>query len=511
MKASTAILVAALAVVLLLIIYAVAKDPTWARKSYWLANFIETPWKVYRRSNGTFDDAAQLALQRASGRQNPTPRDHLLSATVITRNILGQEHRPERTAEGAPTQASVERARLRRSMFDQAREHYMAALEGLRPPRRAGRQAAAPPAALLNQDTETILTAAIEFAFGGVAGLLANDPVLAAMLEEDWDFPANVTVLQGGPGGVYLVDQPLAAQASQLRDELMNARREAAREAAKEQGGARGVAVDTYVTLATQNTDDPQNVHDPGVLACLKAVVGRLRADQAGQDLPTADAVIAAIRQNGEELSEGRPARVADAIAVAERTKAGERVVAMDVTDEECLRRVWLRAEDPRNGAVRGQMRQALFDALVDAWEEGIAGRKIVCVNGRTSRILCALVLLDWDKRNWEVKKLEQFKNDVYDRARAVITAEAERAAAAPDPERRKAGRLYLAKSLADLEAVGEVPEAASERLADEMRDAIGRMVDGYVAEIETDLGAKGAIPPYMVADLKREAQAAVG
>src|SRR5205807_946238 len=160
---------------------------------------------------------------------------------------------------------------------------------------------------------------------------------------------ADFAVVQGGPAGWYVIDQPLVAAAGQRREDMLRDRQRVAKEAAQEQGGARGAAVDTYLSLAAQHTDDPQNAHDSGVLACLRGV--------------------------------------------------------------------WARADDPRNAATRGQMRQALFDSLVDAWEEGIAGRKITCVNGRTTRILSALVLLDADERNWQVKKLEQFKNDIFEEA----------------------------------------------------------------------------------------------
>jgi hypothetical protein len=503
MKAQTAILIALVLVVVALIIYAVAKDPAWAHKSYWLANFVESPWQVYRRSDGTFDEAAQMALRRAAGRTNPTPADHLLAATVITRNVLGQVNRLETEAGGGPTAASQERARLRRRMYDQARAHYMAALEGLRRPAAAAGPAEANPG--------HIIDAAVEFAFGGVADLLLNDPLLATAIGEDWDF-ADLTYIQIGPGGPLFVDLPLAAAAGQRREEALHARQRAAKEAAQEQGGARGAAVDTYLDLATQHTADPQNTHDPSVLACLRAIVARLRAEQGDiAELPTIAEVVADLEQNGGQYSEGRPNRVADAVAVAGRAAAGEWVVALDATDEECLRRVWARADDPRNAAVRAQLRQALFDSLVDAWEEGIAGRKIVCVNGRTSRILGSLVLLDCDKRNWEVKKLEQFKNDVFERAAAVIAAAAARAAESGDPALEKAGRSYLATTAAETRAIGEVPADAAARLAESMRAEIGQMVDDFVAALESDLGAAGAIPGYMVASVKAEAQAAVG
>jgi len=510
MKATTVLLVAILVVLLVLAVYAVAKDPSWARKSYWLANFIESPWKVYRRSDGTFDDAAQIALQRVTSRGNLTPSEHLLSARIITRNILGQEHRPERTATGELTPAAVERARLRRGMFDQARGHYAAALADLaRGPAQRGGAARERDREAWDHEAEQVLTAALEYAFGGVAGLLANDGALAAIAVGNWDYPVEVIPRRGG--APLMVDRPLAMQAGHLQKELVEARRAAAREVAEAQGGARGAGVGAYVALATQHTDDPQNVHDTGVLASQRPIVSRLRADQGALgNLPTLDEIAAAIKQNGQVYSEGRPEKVADALAVVERAKKGERVISLDVSDEEALRRAWARADDPRNASVRGAMRQAIFDGLVDSWEEGVAGRKIMCVNGRTSRHLGALVLLDWDERNWEVKKLEQFKNDIFAKAHETILATAQQAAESGDPDRQKAGRLYLATTATETAAIGPVPEAATEALTGEMREAISAMVDAHVAELETTLGIKDAIPAYQLEATKTEALAAL-
>jgi len=499
MRPTTVLLGAALILLLIFIVYAVAEDPRWAQKNYLLAHYVDNPWKVYRRSTGGFDEAAALALRRATGRINPTPGDHVLAATVITRNILSQEHRPARDAAGVPTRGALEQAHLRREMFDEARQHYMAALEGLQPRGAAPRVGGGN---VFDDNIEFIINAAVGFAFGGLDELLANDPVLAGL---GWDFN-NVTVFEG-----FNVDEPLAAAAAVRREGLVRERQAVAKAVVAEQGGARGAGVATYVELATQNTDDPQNTHDTGVLACLRAIVERLRADQVGTTLPGPDEIVVEIRAQGEKLSEGRAHRVADVEAVIARTKVGERVVAIGVTDAECLSRVWLRASDPRNIAVRGQLRQAVFDSLYDCWEEGIVDRKIVCVNGRVSRLLSSLILLDWDKRNWEVKKLEQFKNDIYAAAALVITAEAERAANSDDPDMQRAGRLYLAQTAAEAISVGEVSDAASGRLADQMREAIGNAVNTYVRELEEDLGVKGAIPLYMVAAVTEEAKAAVG
>ena len=257
------------------------------------------------------------------------------------------------------------------------------------------------------------------------------------------------------------------------------------------------------MAAATAHTDDPQNTHDTGVLASLRGVVERLRAEQGA--LPTLDEVIADIRRDGPKLSNGRPHLVEDAIAVAERTRRGERVVALGATDEECLRRVWRRADDPRNAAVRGDLRQAVFDALVDSWEPGADGgvRHIVCVNGRSTRLLASLVLLDFDKQNWSVKSLEQFKNDAFARAAAAIAETAAAAAAGADPDLRAAAAAYSATTPAALAAAG-ASDAASERLADQMRDAVGAAVDALARETGISL------PAPVLAGVRAEAQAAV-
>ena len=62
MKVSDILLWAALTLLLIVVIYAVAQEPEWGQKSYWMAHYVENPWRVYRRSAGNFDDAAELAL-----------------------------------------------------------------------------------------------------------------------------------------------------------------------------------------------------------------------------------------------------------------------------------------------------------------------------------------------------------------------------------------------------------------------------------------------------------------
>jgi hypothetical protein len=336
-----------------------------------------------------------------------------------------------------------------------------------------------------------IIDAALGFALGGLTEF-AQAPGVADELFRAFGGAAF------GRGGV---DIPLAAAATAGREAAI-----AERQTAASVAGSGAGATAAYVAAATTHTNDPQNSHDTGVLANLRAVVERLRADQ-GDSLPSLDTVAADIKAHGAQLSEGRPALVADALAVVERTLRGERVVALGATDGECLQRVWHRADDPRNSEMRSQIRQAVFDALADAWEPGYAGapRHIVCVNGRTTRLLAALVLLDWDTRNWGVKTLEQFKNDAFAAASAAIAATVAMAARGSDAGLAAAAAAWTASSPEAL-AAAAASEEDSERLADQLRSAAGEAVDRLVHE----QGLAETLPAPIVAGIRREAQAAV-
>lgn len=497
---STALLVIGFLVVVVIVIAIYAsRNPGMFQKSYWLANYVESPWAVYARSSGTFDDAARLALDRATGRATPTPGDHALAATIISRSILDQDHRVEFDAAGAPTQATIDGIQRRRELINTARNHYMAALQGLR--RGVRRELATTRFTNVVGDRTPGATYIVDRAdeFAHTIADMGQAAILGGIL--------RFINADGELETVVDLDIQLATAADATRKQTIEERQAAAKTAAGP--GPKQQVVNEYVRLATANTDDPQNAHDTGVLACLHAIVERLRSDQKDMELPTMDAIQTSITENGAKLSGGRPKNLADVMSVIERTKAGERVLKIGASDEECLRRVWLRASDHRNAGRKQAIEQAVFDALLDCWEEGIQGPHIVCVNGRTSRILAALVTLDWDENNWTVKKLEQFKNDIFDRSHGVILGVARAEANSGDDAMRCAARSYLATTVAESTAAGEPSSEAAAALAAKMRLAIEQMVDSYVAELKKG-GLGSAIPEHMIEAVKTEARAAV-
>jgi hypothetical protein len=536
-----ALIVAVAVVAILLIMYISAKNPRWATKGFWMVHLVESPESVYKRSGGTFDDAAQLALRRTVERDNLRPEDHMLAATIITRNIIAQEHRVGEEM----TTADAEQARLRQEVFDQAREHYMAALDGLRaqvlerPPDRAavrtparattppGNRPEAPdraairpaarytarPTARPTARTTTrpatrprtaqmprapqmpplgagfMIDAALDFAVGGMATLLTNDPVLRAIVGAE-----DIQIM--------LLDAPLAQAAQRTREEVIARRR-----AVAQAGPTPAARSHAYVDMAVAHTNDPQTAHDTAVNGCLRAVVKRLRNEQ-GAELPSLDSIVRDINADGARLSDGRKAIVDDALAVVKRAREGEKNIAVGITDEEALRRVWLRADHPRNKEVRQRIRQAVFDNLAACWENGINGRKIVCVNGRTSKILSSLVLLDFDEQNWSISTVEQLKNDIFGKAIEVMDGEARAAVASKDRELQKVGRAQLAKIPEELAAIGPLDATANNAFVATTKDAIARMVDAEVSRINE--ATDGAISAPMADGIKKEAMAAV-
>jgi hypothetical protein len=445
---------------------------------YWMTNFVESPGEVLKRSNGTFDNAARLALNRvntriAAGGGN-LEDDHALRANIIRHHILGHEHQYQIDENGRLTNLATRELNERRRHMEILRDDI----------RRI--------TTLVNGIATTAFDNAIIFGYDGQNEIFMNDQFLQPQAMPE-----------------------LIQTANQRREQAITARQQIALETA---------AMDTppsktFLELSIQNTNDPQNVHDTSITATLGEIIKRLRADQKNMTLPSIDEIWKEIKENGEELSDKRLFKVRDVGEVISRIKSGEKIAVHNLTDEECLQRVWLRIDDPKNRDTKKQLRQAIFDALFDCWEEGIIGKHIVCVTGRITKVLSALTLLDWDEKNWEFKRLEQIKNDIFVKTAKVIEAEATIASKSDDLNIRNAGLSYLdfaitaAAENAATTAAAEnnstendaAAAAAEEQLASKMKSAIREMILEHVAALGNNV-----VPPYMVDSIIFEAQAAV-
>jgi len=294
------------------------------------------------------------------------------------------------------------------------------------------------------------------------------------------------------------------------RDNIIQTRQDTARENAE----TANQAVNNYLDIAALPTNDAQNVHDHTVLAGFKMILERLKSEQS-DELESLDDIINEVKKRGRMYSDNRPQITIQALSVIEKMKEGEQILALEIngeptTDAMCLQLVWNRANHPQNAEKCHMIKQAIFDNLLDCWEDdAIFGeKKIVCVTGRATRMLGSLTLLDFDQRNWEVKKFEDFKNEIFKNVKDIIKMESENAANSSNVDLQNAGRLYLATTVEEMQNITQPSEDATATLNNIIKNKISDMIDNYVNKLEQQFFTE--IPPYMKNSVKKEALASI-
>ena len=288
---------------------------------------------------------------------------------------------------------------------------------------------------------------------------------------------------------------------------------------AQQNADTRGGAIDNYIELATRPTNDSQNVHDHTVLSGFKQILKRLIDDRSNsedaQHLLSLDEIKNEIKQKERRYSDNRPQIAMKALAVIDKMKDGEKITALEIdgtptTDELCLQLVWDRSMHPLNLKNALLIKQSIFDNLVDAWEFDIFTNepKIVCVTGRATRMLSSLTLLDFDEQNWEVKKFEDFKNDIFNKVKQIIMEQAEIASLSSDQNVKNAGLSYLAKTAEEFNSIPTPSHDATINLNNTIKEEISNMISSYVQSLENDYNTK--IPEYMKNSIEKEAIASI-
>ena len=224
---------------------------------------------------------------------------------------------------------------------------------------------------------------------------------------------------------------------------------------------------------------DNQNVHDHGVVSCQQDIIDRLIKEQEGEILPSLRSIkndfsVSYSDHNNSDQNNSDQNKIAKVMQVIEQIEKNENVQTLKITDKECIRRIWKRIYDPRNEKNRELMKLSLFDNLYDCWEDNA----IVCVQGRVSRILNCLTMLDFDPQNWEVKRIEQLRQDIYSNASQIIQDVSENCLRSTDPEIQKVGQSFLAKSPEDLPK--ELKPEACKVVYSEMETKIHNMVQAF-------------------------------
>lgn len=249
-----------------------------------------------------------------------------------------------------------------------------------------------------------------------------------------------------------------------------------------------------YLDLSIRHSNDSQNVHDPGVTASMRATTKRLLAEHPKKSWLS-------LRDIKQEISFGKYG-----ISDISRHKLQEVLAAIVLTnipttiglsDAEALQLIWTRAMAPKNLKNVNKLKQAVVDILaMECFNDNL--KRPYCLQGRTEKILSALVLNDYDERNWDVKTLEQFRNDVFESAKATIRLEAQKISKSPDLEMQTIGKGFLG------ETTGPVNSKKEEAFKKNLKSAISKQVDLYVKS------HPGVLDKKRVENVRMEAMAAI-
>jgi hypothetical protein len=226
------------------------------------------------------------------------------------------------------------------------------------------------------------------FALEGIDQALFND-MLQEIVIDDELIQINETLLNIGRDVKNKIVQERAKEAHQSSD---NKRQQ----------------VEAFLNLSIQHNEDKQNTHDSCVTNDAIPIVNLLRSTQKGMVLPQFQPLCNEIKA----MSQNRPhvAQTLDHI-----TAHQQNVYKLNISDKECLQRVWLRAQDKDNDT------QTIQQNIIKALDDCVEHDNVVCVNGRVIKILGALVCADHDKRFWKLNSLEEYKNEVFELTRQKI------------------------------------------------------------------------------------------
>jgi len=239
-----------------------------------------------------------------------------------------------------------------------------------------------------------------------------------------------------------------------------------------------------YVRAAARQTSDSQNVHDPGVNASLRAIMARLRAGP--QRRWTADEVGAQLVT--EFFGD---ARLPNALRTLDRISPSNTNTAIAASDAEVLSLVWERCRDPRNAQNAPALREAVLDALHESVEHDV----VVCVSGRTGRLLGALAHLDFDEKTAFIQRHDALKAELFKEAAQHL----DRAIAAgqKDAQWREAAAAYLAGN-----------GATAQPFAEHLRASMRSLVRDFA--LRANARVPDMLTPQAVALLEDEVVAAV-
>ncbi len=276
----------------------------------------------------------------------------------------------------------------------------------------------------------------------------------------------------------------LLNNANITRRQNMTERKE---EAKKESGGVPAAAAEIYLKKSKTHTSDTQNVHDSAVSKAMKDTYNKISV-YAARNTPNN------IRN---EILDFIDNKVDNNLLIHNKAKRClEKIYnnpsfnsTIGATDMQVLSAVWERSKDKENIDNKNNIQEAIIHALGDMNPGGSDNindiDSMVCVTGRTSRLLESLTLLDADKTMSAAATVEMYRNEIFDNAKKIIDDRI-------NNEKGEIGDYYRGK-------ITEEPIGSAEFKAAIIRD-LNSMIDTYIDRV----------PAADLAKLKDECAAAI-
>jgi len=352
--------------------------------------------EALNKSAGVLDVGARAALYALADIRNPTPADRFTHGRTIYHNVAGGD---------IGTFTREERRRLATQIND--------AMAGV----------------LAGEDGMGVL--------GGVLGETQAQPRINTYMLTNMDM-IRLGILAAGE---IADDEILRAIAADLGNNL-NTRGAEVRRANMQDVAAhaaattttRAAAVEKAFDMATQYTNDRQNVHDSAVNGDLRTIINRI--DSA----VVPEAALAEARVYVDGPYPGNADRKRYARSGIDTAAKRANVTALGMTEDRIFALVWDRAKHPLNEERADDMREAFINSLADGVENGHQ----VCVNGRVSRMLASMTLLDYDADVADgVLTLEAYRNAIFQQTKDIVDAAIDRAKASDDAAMRAVGDAY--------------------------------------------------------------------
>lgn len=399
--------------------------------------------KIFReqisQSSGEFDEAARKSLETLNKVRDRMPVDDYNHARVIEQNMLGGNVRR--------ANAPVLRTLINR---------YSRVVQGVRD-ELAPRRSALAQRFGTNDLTDDIVGAGLNYAMNA-----ANDAANAAAETRNQDIFTRMFLLDATeqfgdrlhevpPDVLAEVGNDTLNEFRTVLDTLVPAARDniikTRRVTAAHTSNTKGEFAEKYINEAKKMVNNPQSVHDSVANSDLRETVRKLVDDIGGFENigdVQRDEIIAYINNYYTSNDDIRAKKSLKAKQALERI--GSNTIStftlddkFPMTDGAILSLVWKRADHPENSVSSDDIRDAVVDALADCVENG----NVVCVNGRCSKILSSLALIDFDKSISNVRTYDALKNEIMSGAHRVMNEEIARLKTSFDEAIRNVAKSY--------------------------------------------------------------------